>query len=97
MPRTIAQVLDRALSERPDAVAVVARNGSLTYRQLDDAASRAAGALVSLGVGVGDRVSACLPNDLDVVVAFHGAMRLGAIWVGINTAPEQRTEKRRNC
>jgi acyl-CoA synthetase (AMP-forming)/AMP-acid ligase II len=27
-----------------------------------------------------------LPNDLDVILAFHGAMRLGAVWVGINRA-----------
>ena len=93
MPRTIADVLDRARADRPDAVAVVARSATWTSRQLDDAASRAAGALLSLGVGVGDRVAACLPNDVDVVVAFHGAMRLGAIWVGINTALAT-TEKR---
>jgi acyl-CoA synthetase (AMP-forming)/AMP-acid ligase II len=25
-----------------------------------------------------------MPNDTDAVVAFHGTMRLGAIWVGVN-------------
>ena len=41
----------------------------------------------------GDRVGASLPNEADVVVAFHGAMRLGAVWVGVNRAlarPEKR-------
>lgn len=33
-----------------------------------------------------NRIAACLPNDLPIVVAFHGAMRLGAICVGIPTA-----------
>ena len=37
-------------------------------------------------MGTGDRVAASLPNDTDVVVAFHGAMRLGAVWVGVNRA-----------
>jgi long-chain acyl-CoA synthetase len=86
MPRTVAEVLDRPLAEWPHAVALVGRSGSLTYRQLDAAATRAAGALAALGLRPGDRLAACLPNDLDVVVAFHGAMRIGAIWVGINTA-----------
>jgi acyl-CoA synthetase (AMP-forming)/AMP-acid ligase II len=86
MMQTIARVLDRPLSERPDAEAVVARSGRLTYRQLNDAADRAAGALVSLGLQPGDHVAVSLPNDLDVVVAFHGAMRLGLVWTGINTA-----------
>jgi acyl-CoA synthetase (AMP-forming)/AMP-acid ligase II len=79
----IAGVLDSALLERPDAVAVQARSGSLTYAELDAAADRAAAALWGLGLRPGDRLAASLPNDLDVVVAFHGAMRIGAIWVGI--------------
>ena len=47
----------------------------------------------AMGVRTGDRVAASLPNEVDVVVAFHGAMRLGAVWVGINQAlapPEKR-------
>jgi acyl-coenzyme A synthetase/AMP-(fatty) acid ligase len=46
----------------------------------------AEGGLWELGVRPGDRVAATLPNDLDVVVAFHAVMRLGAIWVGIPDA-----------
>jgi acyl-CoA synthetase (AMP-forming)/AMP-acid ligase II len=79
----IAGVLDRGLRERPDAVAVLARSGSLTYAELDAVADRAAAALWGLGLRPGDRLAASLPNDLDVVVAFHGAMRIGLIWVGI--------------
>jgi len=85
-PATVARVLDRALAERPGAVAVVGRSGSLTYRELDAAAARAVAVLRELGVRPGDRVAASLPNDLDVVVAFHGVMRAGAVWVGINAA-----------
>jgi long-chain acyl-CoA synthetase len=84
--QTIADVLRPALSHRPDAPAVVARSGTLTYADLDRAAAAAAGAMWNLGVRPGDRVAACLPNDLDIVAAFHGAQRVGAIWVGINEA-----------
>lgn len=93
MVETIARVLDRALADRPDAPAVIARSGRLSYRELDAAADQAAGALAGLGLRPGDRLAASLPNDLDVVVAFHGAMRLGLIWVGLNTAlasPEKK-------
>lgn len=86
MTETIARVLDRPLNERPDAEAVVARSGRLTFRELDAAADRAAGAFIALGLQPGDHIAASLPNDLDVVVAFHGAMRLGLVWIGINTA-----------
>lgn len=93
MSRTVTDVLRPALRHRPDAPAIIARSGALTYADLDRAASAAAGAMWQLGVRPGDRVAACLPNDLDVVVAFHGAQRIGAIWVGINeafTADEQQ-------
>ena len=91
--QTIAHVLDAPLAERPDASAVIARSGTLTYRELAAAADRAAAALWAQGVRPGDRVAACLPNDLDVVAAFHGAARIGAVWVGLGealTEAEQR-------
>ncbi|MGQ0830409.1 MAG: class I adenylate-forming enzyme family protein [Microthrixaceae bacterium] len=92
-PASVAQVLDRALANGPDREALVTRTRRLTYAELDTEANRAAHALRSLGVGPGDRVAASLPNDAEVVVAFHGAMRLGAVWVGVNRAlapPEKR-------
>lgn len=99
IPESVARVLERPLAERPDAEAVVARSGSLTYAELDAAADRAAAALWGLGVRPGDRVAASLPNDLDVVVAFHGAMRLGAIWVGVNAAlaPVEKLDLLADC
>ncbi len=90
---TIDTVLDAALAAHPDAPAIDAASGVWSYAQLDDRARRVAGALWSLGVRPGDRVAACLPNDLDIVAAFHGAQRVGAIWAGIGEAlsePEQQ-------
>ena len=39
---------------------------------------RAAHVLAGLGSVRGDRVAACLPNDVDIVVAFLAAMRIAA-------------------
>lgn len=88
----IAGVFDPVLATDPDREALVTRSGRWSYRQLDEVCARAAGALAELGIRSGDRVAAILPNEADIVVAFHGAMRLGAVWVGINQAlapPEQ--------
>ncbi|MCU1453216.1 MAG: AMP-dependent synthetase and ligase, partial [Acidimicrobiales bacterium] len=93
MPATVARVFDRALAADPDREALVTRSRRLSYAELDQEADRAAHALRDLGLRPGDRVAVSLPNEADVVVAFHGAMRLGAIWVGVNGAlapPEQR-------
>jgi len=91
-PQTVAAVLDRWVARGPERLALVGRSGRMTYRELDRAANRAAHALAALGVAPGDRVAACLPNDVDIVVAFLGTARLGAIWVGVNrplAAPEK--------
>ena len=66
----------------------------MTYAELDREAARAAGALIELGLRAGDRLAVSLPNDSRIVVLFHAAMRLGAVWVGVNralAAPEQET------
>jgi acyl-CoA synthetase (AMP-forming)/AMP-acid ligase II len=86
MPATIANVFDRALADDAGREALVTRTRRLSYRELDGLADQAARALLAMGVRPGDRVAASWPNEADVVVAFHGAMRIGAIWVGVNRA-----------
>ena len=86
IPRTIAEVFDHVIATDPDRELLVTRSGRCRYAELDRLANRAAHALASLGVRAGDRVGGSLPNDSDVVIAFHGAMRIGAVWVGINRA-----------
>jgi len=92
MPARIPDVFARPLHHTPDREALVTRGVRWSYRELDEECARAAGVLRDFGVRRGDRVAASLPNEADIIVAFHGAMRLGAVWVGINQAlarPEQ--------
>jgi acyl-CoA synthetase (AMP-forming)/AMP-acid ligase II len=91
-PQTVAEVLDPVLAQDPDRLALVGRNGRYSYRGLDREANRAAHALRELGIAAGDRVAACLPNDVAIAVAFLACMRLGALWVGINRvlAPREK-------
>jgi long-chain acyl-CoA synthetase len=98
-PATVARVFERALADDPDREALVTRSRRLTYAELDRLANRAAHALADLGVRTGDRVAASLPNEIDVVVAFQGAMRLGAVWVGVNRnlAPPEKRWQLEDC
>ncbi|HKA15512.1 MAG TPA: AMP-binding protein, partial [Myxococcota bacterium] len=93
-PQTVAEVLDPVLARDPDRPALVGRSGRYTYRELDREANRAAHALRALGIAAGDRVAACLPNDVAIAVAFLASMRLGALWVGINRvlAPREKVD-----
>jgi long-chain acyl-CoA synthetase len=85
-PISAADVLARSLADRPDHEATVARSGRLTYRQLDQMATRCLHALIAAGVRPGERMGVSLVNDLPLVALFHAAMRLGVIWVGVNRA-----------
>ena len=79
--KIVAEVLRGA---DPEAEALVTRSGRFRYRELDDLCQRSAWALWAMGVRPGERVGVSLPNDTEVVLAFHGLMRLGAVWVGVN-------------
>lgn len=68
----------------PDRVAVDFLGRTTTYRQLSAAVARAAQVLVDLGVRAGDRVAIVLPNCTAHVVAFHAALRIGAVVVEHN-------------
>jgi acyl-CoA synthetase (AMP-forming)/AMP-acid ligase II len=92
-PQSVADVLDRGLRDSPDKVALRGPRGQLTYGQLDLEANRAAHALIASGVRAGDRVGASLPNDIDIVVAFLGAMRIGAVWVGLGRAASEHERR----
>ncbi|MFI5399836.1 MAG: acetoacetate--CoA ligase [SAR324 cluster bacterium] len=81
------------LRHRDDRVALIAEaepggpsRRSLTYRELYRQAAAAAAAFRALGVRLGDRVAAFMPNTVETIVAMLGATSLGAIWS--STSPD---------
>jgi len=81
---------DAALS-RPDHIAVIDGDRSLTYRELDERANQVANLLISLGVEHGDRVGMYLRKSLEAVVGIYGALKAGATYVSLDpSAPETR-------
>ena len=87
---TLQELFDRTVERFPQRMALRffldARLPvpSLTYEQLQEATLRFATALYQLGVRKGDRVGLMLPNCPEFVIAFYGAMRIGAIPVNTN-------------
>ncbi|MFT7835795.1 amino acid adenylation domain-containing protein [Saccharothrix sp. BKS2] len=69
---------------RPDAVAVVCGDDSITYRELDERANRLAHALIDLGCGRHDRVGTCLERGIDLVVAQLAVAKSGAGYVPLD-------------
>ncbi|HEY0520568.1 MAG TPA: acetoacetate--CoA ligase [Ilumatobacteraceae bacterium] len=59
---------------------------SMTWNELAGQVGRARVGLQRLGVGVGDRVAAYMPNVSETIIAFLATASLGAIWT--SCAPE---------
>ena len=85
-PYRLEQLLARGAELRPEAPAVRASDGAMTYAELDHAADRIAAALVGLGVSIGDRVGVHLPKGVRAVASLYGIMRAGAAYVPIDPA-----------
>jgi len=80
-----------AARNHPDDVAVIDRDRSLTYGELDEVTNRIAQLLVQHGVVKGDRVGLYLDKSLESVMAVYGIMKTGACYVPLDPdAPPAR-------
>ncbi|GLW98479.1 non-ribosomal peptide synthetase/MFS transporter [Microtetraspora sp. NBRC 16547] len=70
----------------PSATAVVAADGTLTYAELEERATRLAHRLRAAGVERGDRVAVLMERTRDLPVAMLGVLKAGAGYVPIDDA-----------
>ncbi|MDR7612346.1 MAG: long-chain fatty acid--CoA ligase [Armatimonadota bacterium] len=77
-------LLDDTAARFPDRPATVFFGATLTFRRLQDLSIRFAAGLAALGVRPGDRVSLHLPNCPQFLIAYYGALRVGAVVVPFN-------------
>lgn len=83
--QSLGQLIAASVAAHPDKTAVTDASGhSISYRELDDKASRLAAFLEARGVGVGDVVTMHLPNWWQTAVVTVAAFKLGAV---INPLP----------
>ncbi len=86
----LARLLADAARDFPSAPALHFQGRTVSYAQLAEQAWRFAGALAGLGVGKGTKVGLVLPNCPQAVIAFFGALRLGAVVVQNNPLYTER-------
>ena len=82
----LAGVLERRAVDGgwADDVAFLCGDRSYTHAEVHAGAARVAALLARLGAGRGDRVLIALPDGIEFVWAFLGAIRLGAVAVPVN-------------
>src|SRR5436309_6096315 len=84
------RLLSHGAERHPENVAVVFRDASLTYRELDALTNRFTRALARLGVGKGDRVCLLTTNCPEYVIAFYAIARIGAVASPTNPSYRER-------
>ncbi|MCB8944087.1 MAG: alpha/beta fold hydrolase [Ardenticatenaceae bacterium] len=77
----LTRLLDRAWRRFPRRPAIRFLGRTLSYKTLSAQAARFANALQALGIQKGTRIMLVLPNTPHLVIAFYGALRIGAIVV----------------
>nr|WP_280271753.1 amino acid adenylation domain-containing protein [Nocardia wallacei] len=70
----------------PDAVAVCDGDRAMTYREIDDASSRWARALLARGAGPDRYVAVAVPRSLESVLALWAVAKTGACYVPLDPA-----------
>jgi amino acid adenylation domain-containing protein len=80
----VHRLFEREVDRRPDAIALLFEERSLTFRELDERANRLAHTLAALGVGPDTRVGIYLPRGLELVIAMLAVLKAGGAYVGLD-------------
>ncbi|WP_422769149.1 amino acid adenylation domain-containing protein [Plantactinospora sp. WMMC1484] len=81
---TLPALFARRVAETPEAVAVVDRQRTLSYAQLDAEAARLARLLAGHGVGPETVVGVAVPRSLETIAVVLGVLRLGAAFLPLD-------------
>jgi amino acid adenylation domain-containing protein len=89
----IHQLIEEQVERSPEHVAIVWRDKSFTYRQLDDRAKRLAQVLETTGVGPESVVGICTERSADLVVALLAVLKAGGAYLPLDPAfPAERID-----
>lgn len=87
----LADLVHAAATQRPDVAAVITRDRTTTWAELERLVRAVSGGLTTRRLDRGDRVAIVLGNSLEFVTTYFGVLRAGLVAVPINnsyTAPE---------
>jgi long-chain acyl-CoA synthetase len=82
--RNLADLVRRSAARDGGRVALIFRDTSVTWSELDARVDRTAVALRRLGLAEGDRVAIALGNGLDFPAVYFGTLRAGLVAVPVN-------------
>jgi amino acid adenylation domain-containing protein len=91
LSRHLHRLFEHQAERTPQARAIVAHDGQLSYAELNSRSNQLAHYLKSLGVGLETRVGIALPRSAEIIVASLAVLKAGAAYVPVDPAyPLQR-------
>ena len=82
---TFPELLARTVASRPEHLAVITADESVTYDELDRRSAEMAQALLAAGAGKGTRIGLLAPDGVLWLTTFYAALRIGALITPIST------------
>ena len=92
---SLADLFAASVARHSGRSAIADARGTLSYRELDEATARLAGALRRRGAGPGEYVGLWMPRGRDVLIAQIAIARTGAAWLPFDA--DVPTERIREC
>ncbi|MCW7550878.1 amino acid adenylation domain-containing protein, partial [Photorhabdus sp. APURE] len=87
----IHQLFEQQVEKTPKALALIAGDKSLSYRELNTRANRLARQLIEQGIRPGDQVALLLARSIELVVAQLAVLKAGAVYVPVDPdVPDER-------
>jgi acyl-CoA synthetase (AMP-forming)/AMP-acid ligase II len=83
-PNPIGNLLDLGLTTKPDQLALVSAEASLTWRQLLELSTRLATQYLVLGLEPGDRVASLMPNRSALIIHYLACLKAGLVATPLN-------------
>lgn len=91
VPRTISAIFEEVASENPYKKAIVFKEESITYNELNERANQLASYLLKKGVTKETIVAVMLEKSIDAIVAFLGITKAGGVYLPLDlTYPQDR-------
>lgn len=84
MSRLICQLLSESAKKYPDNTAVICKDDSMTYAELERESDHLASGLAVIGIERGDRVGIYMDRGIDSLAGVFGILKAGAAYVPVD-------------
>ena len=77
----VGDILEGSARKFPEKIALISREGELTFAEMSKRVTKLAGRLQNEGVKQGDRVGLLLPNSFAFALSYYATQKMGAVTV----------------